>query len=319
MIYETTIYGISIILISIIIDMIIGEVPNKIHPVIYMGNFIEKMKNYLPNTKISGLLTIITTIFTFTIISLILLIITAYINNWIFLIFASILLSTTFSIKFLIESVRKIQTELKEDINKARKSMSYLVSRNTEQLTESRITSAAIETLTENITDSIISPLFYVSILTILFGIIIGILGGIIYRASNTMDAMLGYKTKELINIGCYPAKWDDILNYIPARITGYYVILSAFLLKYDYKQSYDVMKKFALKTPSPNSGYPMAATAGALNITLIKENVYELGYGTDELNEEKISQAINITKVTSILFILTIIIIYFIILILIM
>lgn len=319
MIYETTIYAISIILISIIIDMIIGEVPNKIHPVIYMGNFIEKMKNYLPNTKTSGLLTIITTIFTFTIISLILLIITAYINNWIFLIFASILLSTTFSIKFLIESVRKIQTELKEDINKARKSMSYLVSRNTEQLTESRITSAAIETLTENITDSIISPLFYVSILTIPFGIIIGILGGIIYRASNTMDAMLGYKTKELINIGCYPAKWDDILNYIPARITGYYVILSAFLLKYDYKQSYDVMKKFALKTPSPNSGYPMAATAGALNITLIKENVYELGYGTEELNEEKISQAINITKVTSILFILTIIIIYFIILILIM
>ena len=319
MIYETTIYAISIILISIIIDMIIGEVPNKIHPVIYMGNFIEKMKNYLPNTKTSGLLTIITTIFTFTIISLILLIITAYINNWIFLIFASILLSTTFSIKFLIESVRKIQTELKEDINKARKSMSYLVSRNTEQLTESRITSAAIETLTENITDSIISPLFYVTILTIPFGIIIGILGGIIYRASNTMDAMLGYKTKELINIGCYPAKWDDILNYIPARITGYYVILSAFLLKYDYKQSYDVMKKFALKTPSPNSGYPMAATAGALNITLIKENVYELGYGTDELNEEKISQAINITKETSILFILTIIIIYFIILILIM
>lgn len=318
MIYETLIYGISIITLSVIIDMIIGEVPNKIHPVIYMGKIIDKLNNYLPNTKISGLLIILTTTFIFVTITLIILLLST-INQWIFIILASIILSTTFSINFLIESVRNIQKDLIEDINKARKSMSYLVSRNTEQLTESRITSAAIETLTENITDSIISPIFYVSILTLFFGIIIGICGGILYRVSNTMDAMLGYKTENLINKGCYPAKWDDILNYIPARITGYYVILAAFLLRYDYKQSYDVMKKYALKTPSPNSGYSMAATAGALNVTLVKEGVYELGYGTDELNKEKISQAINITKITSILFILTIVIIYFIIIFIIM
>lgn len=318
MIYETLIYGISIITLSVIIDMIIGEVPNKIHPVIYMGKIIDKLNNYLPNTKISGLLIILTTTFIFITITLIILLLST-INQWIFIILASIILSTTFSINFLIESVRNIQKDLTEDINKARKSMSYLVSRNTEQLTESRITSAAIETLTENITDSIISPIFYVSILTLFFGIIIGICGGILYRVSNTMDAMLGYKTENLINKGCYPAKWDDILNYIPARITGYYVILAAFLLRYDYKQSYDVMKKYALKTPSPNSGYSMAATAGALNVTLVKEGVYELGYGTDELNKEKISQAINITKITSILFILTIVIIYFIIIFIIM
>ena len=164
MIYETLIYGISIIVLAVIIDMIIGEVPNIIHPVIYMGKLIEKLKNYLPKTRISGLLTILTTTFTFTAISLIILLICAYVNQWLFVIFASLLLSTTFSINFLIESVRKIQDELSEDINKARKSMSYLVSRNTEELTESRITSAAIETLTENITDSIIAPLFYTTI-----------------------------------------------------------------------------------------------------------------------------------------------------------
>lgn len=313
MTYESLIYTISIIVISIIIDMIIGEVPTKIHPVIFMGNLIEKLKNYLPNTKISGILTILTANFVFVTITLLILVICAYVNTWVFVIVASLILSTTFSINFLIESVRNIQKELEEDINKARQSMSYLVSRNTEELTESRITSAAIETLTENITDSIISPLFYTSILSLFFGIIIGIIGAVIYRVSNTMDAMLGYKTKELINIGCYPAKLDDVLNYIPARITGYYVVLAALFLRYDYKQSYDVMKKFALKTPSPNSGYPMAATAGALNIILIKEGVYELGYGTDELNKEKISQAINITKVSSLLFILTIVIVYFI------
>ena len=312
MTFESLIYSISIIVISVIIDMIIGEVPDKLHPVIFMGNLIDKLKNYLPNTKISGLLTILTTNFVFVTITLLILVICAYANNWLFIIVASLILSTTFSINFLIESVRNIQRELEEDIDKARKSMSYLVSRNTEELTESRITSAAIETLTENITDSVISPLFYTSLFSMFFGIIIGILVAVIYRVSNTMDAMLGYKTKELINIGCYPAKLDDVLNYIPARITGYYVVLAALLLRYDYKQSYDVMKKFALKTPSPNSGYSMAATAGALNIILTKEGVYELGYGTDELNKEKISQAINITKVTSLLFILTIVVIYF-------
>lgn len=319
MIYETLIYGISIIIIALIIDMILGEVPNKIHPVIYMGNMISKLKDYLPKTKFSGLLIILTTTFTFTIITLIILIIFAFINQWLFIIIAALILSTTFSINFLIESVRKIQKELSQDINIARKSMSYLVSRDTSELTESRITSAAIETLTENITDSIISPLFYTTIFSLIFGIIIGICVAIIYRVSNTMDAMLGYTTEELIDIGCYPAKWDDVLNYIPARITGYYVVLSSLILRYDYKQSYDVMKKFANKTPSPNSGYSMAATAGALNITLVKEGVYTLGYGNDELNKEKISEAIKITKVTSILFILTIIIIYFILMLLFM
>lgn len=314
MIYESLIYSILTLGLAVLIDLLIGEVPDKIHPVIYMGNFISKLKNYLPATKTSGLLIILATYFTFSILTLILLLITAYLNNFLYVIIASIILSTTFSINFLIKSVKNIQKDLNEDIDKARQSMSYLVSRDTQELTESRITSAAIETLTENITDSIISPLFYTAIISIPFGMIIAIPCAVIYRVCNTMDAMLGYKTKELIDVGCYPAKLDDILNYIPARIAGYYMILSAYILRYDYKQSYHVMKEFALKTPSPNSGYTMSAAAGALNITLTKEGVYQLGYGTTELTSDKITEAIKLTKVTSILFIVTILLVYFII-----
>ena len=91
-------------------------------------------------------------------------------------------------------------------------------------------------------------------------------------------------------------------------------MILSAYILRYDYKQSYHVMKEFALKTPSPNSGYTMSAAAGALNITLTKEGVYQLGYGTTEFTSDKITEAIKLTKVTSILFIVTILLVYFII-----
>lgn len=314
MIYESIIYSVIIIVIAILIDTLFGEVPDKIHPVIYMGNVIDKLKNYLPKTRFSGLLIIITTNFIFVTISVIILIISLFINNYLYIIVASIILSTTFSINFLIKSVKDIQIQLKQDINKARKSMSYLVSRNTEELTELRIASAAIETLTENITDSIISPLFYTTIVAIPFGMIAAIPIAIIYRVSNTMDAMLGYKTKELINIGRYPALLDDALNYIPARICGYYVVAASFILKYDYKQSYKTMKEFARKTPSPNSGYSMAATAGALDITLTKEGVYELGRGKSPLTGDKIQEAIQITKVTSALFILTILLIFFII-----
>ena len=114
MIYETLIYGISIITLSVIIDIIIGEVPNKIHPVIYMGKIIDKLNNYLPNTKISGLLIILTTTFIFVTITLIILLLST-INQWIFIILASIILSTTFSINFLIESVRNIQKDLTEE------------------------------------------------------------------------------------------------------------------------------------------------------------------------------------------------------------
>ncbi len=313
MTFESLVYSVLIIVLSLIIDTLFGELPDRIHPVIYMGNVIQRLKDYLPKTRFSGLLIVITTNFIFIVVSLLILLICMFINNWLYILIAGIILSSTFSIDFLIRSVRKIQRELRQDIDKARKSMSYLVSRDTSQLTESRITSAAIETLTENITDSIVAPLFYTAVFGLLFGMIIGIIVAIVYRVSNTMDAMLGYKTKELINIGYYPAKVDDYLNYIPARITGYYIVLAAFILRYDYKQSYDVMKKFARKTPSPNSGYSMSATAGAINVTLTKEGVYSLGYGTDELNNDKITQAVNITRVTSILFIFTILVIYFI------
>lgn len=314
MLNETLIYVISIITFSVIIDMIIGEVPDKVHPVIFMGNLISKLKNILPKTKFSGFLIVSITILVFFVVTLLILFVCAFINSWLFVIVASILLSATFSINYLIQTVLGIKNDLDTDINIARKNMSYLVSRNTSELTESRITSAAIETLTENITDSVVAPLFYTAIIGLMpLGILFMTPCAYIYRASNTMDAMLGYKTDELKDIGYVPAILDDILNYIPARITGLYVVLAAFILKLDYKQSWIVMRKFADKTPSPNSGYSMAAAAGALNITLTKEGVYELGYGTDELKSAKISKAVSLTKVTSLLFILTIILIYFI------
>jgi adenosylcobinamide-phosphate synthase len=211
------------------------------------------------------------------------------------IIISSILLSTTFSIKLLINSADNVKIDINHDIDNARKSVSYLVSRDTSQLSYEKIISAVIETLTENITDSVVSPIFYTFIL--------GVLGGIAYRVVNTLDAMIGYKNPKNINIGWFPAKLDDILNYLPARITGILIIMAAFILRLNWRNSYKIMFRDAKKTPSPNSGYPMAATAGALGIQLIKPGCYTLGDPINNLKSETITETIKLTKISIILF----------------
>ena len=131
------------------------------------------------------------------------------------------------------------------------------------------------------------------------------------YRISNTMDAMLGYKTEELKNIGYVPAKIDDILNYIPARIAGLFVVVSAFLLNLDGKNAYKIMRRDARKCPSPNSGFTMATTAGALYIQLIKKDTYILGDDNKVITKDDISKAVNLSKLTILLFTITIILLF--------
>jgi adenosylcobinamide-phosphate synthase len=291
----------AIILIAVVIDLLFGELPTKIHPVVFIGRIIEIFKNLnrkytFLNKRIAGAFL---TIFLIILLSLIFaFIIWIFKFNYILMIIiSSILLSTTFSIKFLINSADNVKTDLNNNIDNAKKSVSYLVSRDTSQLSYDKIISAVIETLTENITDSVVSPIFYTFIL--------GVLGGITYRVVNTLDAMIGYKNPKNINIGWFPAKLDDILNYLPARITGILIILAAFILKLNWRNSYKIMIRDAKTTPSPNSGYPMAATAGALGIQLTKPGCYKLGDPNNNLKSETITEAIQLTKISIILFLI--------------
>ena len=306
---------ISTLVFAIIFDIIIGELPSKIHPVVIIGKIIDfftdlfiKIRN-----KISGLLlflstTIVSTVILFVLFSVI------NLNFYLMFIVYGLLLSSTFSIKILLSSANDISNDLKEGIEKARKSVSYLVSRNTNELSEKLIVSATIESLTENITDSYISPIFYFTIISaigLLFTdnlntfilLFIILLIPFLFRISNTLDAMVGYENNKLKYIGYFPAKIDDILNYIPARIAGFLVVASAFILKLDWKNSYKIMLRDARKCPSPNSGFTMASTAGALNIQLVKKDTYILGDNTVEIDVLHISKAIKLSKFTILLF----------------
>ncbi len=285
-----------IIILALLLDLSWGEPPSFLHPVVYMGKIINFLKPHLIKyeNKISGFY------LTFLLLSLFVIPIYFIIQSLqlyflIYIIISAIILSTTFAIKELLNSIRAVKEDIKSDINQARQSVSYLVSRDTSLLTEVELVSATIETLTENITDSVVSPLFYTFFL--------GVLGGVAYRVINTLDAMVGYKNEENINIGYFPARLDDIVNYLPARLTGVLIIFSALLMGLNWRRSYYTMMKDAEKTPSPNSGYPMAAAAGALGIRLEKKSYYTLGENVNSLNVDMIDQALLLSELTIILF----------------
>ncbi len=317
--FELFLFIIFALLASLLIDIVFGELPTKIHPVVIIGSLIGYFKKTFIGIKnrFSGLFVVLGVCIVSSLILYIIYLIAGINIVLLFIIFA-VLLSSTFSVNMLLQTAVDVKKAFDISIDKARQLVSYLVSRDTEELTESFIVSATIESLTENITDSYVAPVFYYFIFAIIFlyyhidnSLYYLLLIPMFYRISNTLDAMLGYKTDELIYIGFVPAKIDDILNYIPSRISGIFVVISAYLLRLDGANAYRIMLRDARNCPSPNSGYTMATTAGALNIQLIKKDTYILGDDNKDITRDDISRAVNLSKLTIILYTITIILLF--------
>jgi adenosylcobinamide-phosphate synthase len=189
-------------------------------------------------------------------------------------------------------------------MEQARYKVGWIVGRDTANLNTAEVTRATVETVAENIVDGIISPLFY------------AVLGGVplafLYRAVNTMDSMIGYKNEKYQDFGMVAARVDDVFNYIPARITGLYIILAAALLKKDVKGAFQAIKRDAVKHPSPNSGFSEAGVAGALGIRLGGLNYYGgvpslrayMGVAKCQLTPIYIEHTIQIMYMVTILFV---------------
>lgn len=323
-IYSNSIYMLlTILLFALAFDLLIGEFPVKLHPVVWIGNIIGFFKNHLINynSKMAGLILSIAVILISSLIVLVPMLIAKhylYLNDgmlYVFKILAVLLLSSTFSVKLLLDSARDVERDLKNNnLKKAREAVSYLVSRKTDELNKEHVISAVIETLSENIPDSYVSTIFYYSIVGIaafLLGfndfdvVILALLAALIHRVVDTMDSMLGYKTDELYNIGFVPARLDDALNYIPARISGILIVIASAILGLNWKGANYIMRRDAGNCDSPNSGYTMATVAGALNIQLEKEGVYTLGDNLHPIKVECIEKAIDIARFT--IFLITI------------
>ena len=299
---------------SVFIDLIIGDPRTKLHPVVLIGNAIallEKLlyrRNQSPVLQLlsGGMLVCLVLASCYMAALAIEQFFTAYFPEQpaLSIFISMLLLYCTISPHSLSNAGREIAFYLEQgNLPQARCKVGWIVGRDTKDLDVPDITRAAIETIAENIVDGIISPLFYF------------FLGGaplaVLYRAVNTIDSMIGYKNDRYLFFGRIGAKMDDILNYIPARITGLLLVIAAFLLRLQARDSWRMMKRDASKHPSPNGGYPEGAVAGALGIRLGGLNYYfgqpsfraYMGDSQNELAPQHIYQTIRLMYASTFLF----------------
>lgn len=297
---------------AVIIDWIIGDPYWFPHPVIYMGKLIRVLENKgrkicktNKSLKAFGGLIVLTIAFVSFIIPFLILYIVRD-NFWIYHILNTFILWTTLACKSLGNEAKKVYDSLKmDDIKDARLKLSYIVGRDTNELSEEEIIRADVETVAENASDGIIAPLFYAMI------------GGaplaMMYKGINTMDSMLGYMNEKFLHIGFFPAKVDDLFNLIPARISGILMCLAAPVVNGSIIKSLKIMIRDRKNHKSPNCAYPEAATAGALKIQIgginryFGEIVYKptIGDKVNELSYTHIFGSIKLMYASEILMIL--------------
>ena len=261
------------LLVGFIIDLILGDPYTLPHPVRAIGNLISHLEKYVrqkfsDHLRLGGFFLItavlaITSGITFAILY------TAYkINFWLGIAVESMMCYYLIAPKCLCDESTKVYRALKEnDTEKARKAVSMIVGRDTDKLDHSGIIRAAVETVAENTSDGVTAPLIF----TALGGTVLGF----IYKAANTMDSMIGYKNEKYAEIGYFAAKLDDILNYIPSRITALIMIISSYLLHFNGKNAYKTWKRDRRKHASPNSAQTESVCAGALEIRLAGDAYY--------------------------------------------
>ena len=298
--------SILVVFFALVLDLTLGDPRTKFHPTAWIGSFIAKLtprtKNSSENLeKLGGVFIILISIGI--VVSLVIfldiginLISVDYIYIVVSVIAGSVLLKSTIAIKGMEKHAVAVVAALEQDnISFARDNLSMIVKRNTKNLDKNHVYSGVLESISENTVDGITGPLFYFAFF--------GLLGAFVYRVVNTADSMIGYKTDIFKNVGWFGANCDKILNYIPSRLTGFIMVLSAMILGNNWKKSFEIMIRDGKKTLSPNAGYPMAAIAGALGAKFEKIDHYSLGDGNISFTKDHVRSAILIMKVTSILF----------------
>lgn len=260
---------------AVVLDLLIGDPSWIPHPVVLIGKLISKAETLLRKAfpqklRLAGKILAVT-IPLFTLAVTFLLLWVCYQINPLFGLAVEIFLgSLTLAAKSLKKESMKVYEQLeKGDLPKARYAVSMIVGRDTQNLDETGVTKAAVETVAENTSDGIIAPMFYLAI------------GGtplaMCYKAINTLDSMVGYKNEKYIDFGRASAKLDDAANFIPARIAGVLMVISAYLTGMDGKNAWKIFRRDGRNHASPNSAQTEAACAGALQVQLAG-NAYYFG-----------------------------------------
>ena len=279
--------AILVVVLALAIDRYIGEVPNSVHPLRWMGNILAAIDRHVAcrgskKAVAIGFLSYLLVFLIFTGVGLALTSLVRYGLTsavsplagevaWI------LVTAVLFKISFAIFSFRKHCDPICEDLDAGRvedaaSKVQMIVSRNTKGMDAEHIASSCCETVTENLVDSVYAPVLY-------FGIL-GLPGAVMFRCANLMDAMWGYLNDRYALLGRFPARFDDVLGFVTSRASPYFIALAGMMLGMGWRRSVPAAKAEHTKTPSPNSGWSMTAAAAVLGISMEKKGVYVMGNG---------------------------------------
>ncbi len=265
-------------------DMLFGELPCK-HPVVFIGEFISGFERYFYRDRIlPGALLVVSLIVLTLLISVTLVYLCGFLPAWLSLPVLALLASTGLAMNMLHASVAELLTA-----KHPKQALGYLVSRDTGAMTETEVYKAALETWAENLSDGVIAPLFYL--------VLFGLPGIAVYKAINTMDSMIAYKTERYFYFGRTAALVDDIANYLPARLTALFIVL----LAENKRRAWQCLWRDGHKLESPNAGFPIAAMAGAMSVALGGDAWYHgqlkhkpaLGFAANPVTNTTLKQAL--------------------------
>jgi adenosylcobinamide-phosphate synthase len=273
MMIELVSLHVIIILGAVMLDLLIGDPRWLPHPVIGMGKLIsalEKRWNQGRTRKLKGIALLLVVAGCIYGLSFIIIYVAYKFHLVLGVLIEIYLISTTIAIKGLRDAAIQVATPLAHgDLAEARKQLRMIVGRDTETLSESEMVRGTVETVAENTVDGITAPLF--------FALIGGAPLALTYRAVNTLDSMVGYKNERFLQFGWASARLDDVLNWIPARVTSFAMLCSAlFIPQSRVKQGLLITLRDASKHPSPNSGWSEAMVAGLMGIQLGGINTYQ-------------------------------------------
>ena len=257
------------------IDLLVGD-PHEIpHPVVWIGNLISFLESFLrrifPKTpkgeKAAGVVLWFLVVLLSGGIPWVILFVCGKVSPWLRGFIETIMCWQILAIRSLRDESMKVYLDLEEgNLEQARQDVSMIVGRDTNQLDEKGVTRAAVETM-ENTSDGIVAPLLFLAL-----G---GAPLGFFYKAANTMDSMVGYIDPPYTNFGWFPARMDDILNFIPARLTAMLMLFVGFFQGLDFKNGWRIFKRDRYKHASPNSAQTEAACAGLLDVQLAGDARY--------------------------------------------
>ena len=312
-------YHIFAFIAGFVLDLLIGDPHFIPHPVRLIGSlisFLDKRLNCDAKYNISekklnlikykrGMLLAFTVIFATFAMSVIIIVAAYSINLYAGLIAEAVMTWQILATKCLrVESMRVYDALRTDGVDAGRRAVSMIVGRDTSVLDAAGVTRAAVETIAENTSDGVIAPMLYTAI-----G---GPVLGFVYKAVNTMDSMLGYKNDKYMYFGRFAARLDDVVNFIPARISAYLMIAAAFIggRQFDGKNAYRIFKRDRFNHASPNSAQTESVCAGALRVQLAGDAVYfgklvkkkYIGDGLREIEYEDIKRANRLMYITAFL-----------------